>query len=235
MSEKFIFSAADDLRERIISALDGAEKRTSARLLPRERLEEVIEAVASRPFGYVTGNGGSVANSYRHYAETTRLILAWYTWRKKKYIYLEAWRGCADKVRYGSPGHIHITFDRKSAYETVFPDRARKYRWARNKRRIRDHTKRLPSLPEGIEITTIYPDTGGIVAAETRRYDVVLIGTPVGWIPVPSRNWKYRHELERRSAWNILADLGFPVPRRKAARVWTDELTAYATMFVLGR
>ena len=232
---RFTFSTPEDLRARITSALDEAEKRASARLLPRERLGEVVEAVAGQPFGYVRGDGGGVAKSYRYAAETTHFVLAWYTWRGEKHIRLSAYRGRAEKVAYGSMAGVFITANRSSAYDAVFPDRARRYRYLRNQRRVRDHTRHLPPVPAGVEITTVRPDVGGLVVAETTRYRV-LVGTPAGWIPAPTdRGWKYRQKLARRPAWNILADLGFPVPRRKAARVWTDELTAFAAMLILGR
>ena len=235
----FTFSTPEDLRKRIVSVLDEAEKRAKSRTLPRERLGEVVEAVANQPYGYVAGDGGGVAMSYRYAAETTHFVLAWYTWRGEKHVFLTAYRGNAKKVPHGSPADIIITADREKArekaYDAVFPDRARRYHYLRNQRRIRDYTRHLPPLPAGIgEITTVRPDVGGLVVAETNRYDV-LIGTPAGWIPVPSRGWKYRRKLYNRPAWNILADLGFPVPRRKRDRVWNEELTAYAAMVVLGR
>lgn len=233
---RFTFSTPEDLRERITSALDEAEKRASARTLPRERLGEVVEAVASQPYGYVRGDGGGVAKAYGYAAETTHFLLAWYTWRGEKHVHLSAYRGRAEKVPYGSMAGVVITADRESAYQAVLPDRARRYHYLRNQRRIRDYTRHLPPLPAGVgEITTVRPDVGGLVVAETTQYRV-LVGTPAGWIPAPTgRGWKYRRELSRRPAWNILADLGFPVPRRKAARVWNDELTAFAAMLILGR
>jgi len=97
-TERFIFTSPEDLRKRIVSALDEAEKRASARTLPRERLGEVVEAVANQPYGYVTGDGGEVAMSYRYTAKTTFIILAWYSWRREKHVFLSAYRGYAKKV-----------------------------------------------------------------------------------------------------------------------------------------
>lgn len=232
---RFTFSTPEDLRKRIISALDEAEKRAKSRTLPRERLGEVVEAVAGQPFGYVRGDGGGVAKSYRYAAETTHFVLAWYTWRGEKHVHLSAYRGRAEKVPYGSMAGVVITTDQRKAYQTVFPDRARRYRYLRNQRRVRDYTRHLPPVPAGVVITTARQDDGGLVVAETSHYDV-LVGTPAGWFPAPTdRGWKYRQKLARRPAWNILADLGFPVPRRKRDRVWNDELTAYAAMLVMGR
>jgi len=230
----FVFTSPEELRREIISALEEAEKRAKARTLPRERLGEVVEAVTFHPAGYVRGDGGGVPKSYRYRAETTHFTLAWYTWRREKHVFLSACRGYAEKVKYGSLAGIVITADRRSAYETVFPDRARVYHGLRDERRIHFAVRHLPPLPAGVgKITTVRPDTGGLVVADTSRY-MTLVGTPAGWIPAPSRGWEYRRTLERRSAWNILRDIGFPVPRMKKNRVWSGELTAFAAMLVLG-
>lgn len=227
-TSRFVFTSPEDLWKHIVSVLDEAEKRASARTLPRERLGEVVEAVAGQPYGYITGDGGGVAKSYRYTAEATHFILAWYSWRREKHVFLSAYRGYAKKVPHGSPADIVITADRLKAYDTVFPDRARRYHYLRNQRRIRDYTRHLPPLPAGVgEITTVRPDVGGLVVAETDQWET-LVGTPAGWLRVPGKAGK-------KPAWNILADLGFPVPRRKRDRVWNDELTAYAAMLVLGR
>ncbi|MGI9951411.1 hypothetical protein V3F56_03530 [Moorellaceae bacterium AZ2] len=222
--ERLIYVSPEDLREKIIAVLDAAEKRATARTFPRRELDKLIEAVTSSPWGYAYGDGGAVCKRYGYFnPQTTYFACAWYTWRKQKYIAVTAYRDKAKQVRYGSSGGIkEITFeDKRTAYEMALPERYQKYRQLKIRRAIRH----LPPPPPGVTITAVRPDVGGLVAADTAKHGTI-VGTPVGWLSTPRANSK-------RPAWLILADLGFPVPRLKQKRVWNDELTAYATLFVL--
>lgn len=175
-----------------------------------------------------------MAKSYRYSAETTKFTLVWYSWRREKYIYLSAYRDRADKVKYGSAGNINITSNKGIAYEMLFPERARKYRELRMQRWIRHYTRHLPPFPaENGNIIDVRPDTGGLVLVETNHHKW-LVGTPSGWIMAPE-DYEYLKKIYKKSAWNVLADLGFPVPHRKQSREWNDKLAAYAAIYILGR
>jgi len=224
----FSFTSTTDLQEKVAAALDAAESRARARLLPRERLQEAIELVASTPCGYVHGDGGHVAIAYRNRADTTYFSLGWYTWRGQKRVALSAYRSGAKKVRYGASGYLSLDGSRKDAYSAVLPDRYRRYRYLRTQRQIAVDTRHLPPAP--VELTSARLDLGGLVVAEIKnRYSSVLVGTPAGWLEVP------RHADRKRSAWLLLSDLGISIPRLKKNRVWSDELTAAVTLEVISR
>ncbi len=224
-----IYVSPEDLRKRILSALDEAEKRAKARTLPRSGVFNLalVEAVASRPWGYAHGDGGKVPVCYRYKAETTYLTLAWYSWRGQKHVYLSACRDVAGVVSYGSSGYLSLGGTQAQAYAAVLPDRARRHAYLRTQRSIRDLTRHLPPIPAGLIVYDARGDGGLVLAHTSTGY---IIGTPAGWIRAPRR----KSAPEKRPAWNYLSDLGFPVPHRKAARIWTDELTAHAAMHVLG-
>lgn len=225
----YIYQNREELQEKITAAVEVAEKRAQSRLLPLD-LEKLTDAVVSTPYGYAEGDGGGVAKSYRYRAETTCFNLAWYTQGSKKVVALSVYRGDAEKVAYGSSGFfkIHAGQEQKwEAFSRVFPDRARKITAWLKARKIQAAIRHLPKPPAELRIQGIQADTGGIVRTTGSWTDYV--GTPAGWIQVP-----FSKGNEKRSAWTLLARMGFPVPRRKADRVWTDELTAAAALHVLG-
>ena len=230
---RFAFTSTEDLQERVLTALDDAEKRARARTLPRDYLEELFSFVADRPWGYAKGDGGHVPRSYFGAAETTHFVLAWYSWRGQKHIALDTYRGYAKKVPYGSLGCLSLEAgDREDAYGIVLPDRAKRFREIMKRRRIRAATRHLPPLPAGTKgvLLEVFPDIGGLVVAKTTfSVDGLLIGTPTGWLRAPNHP-----DGEKRPAWNYLMDMGFPVPHRKKNRVWNDEMAAFAALYVLG-
>ncbi|NLW92968.1 MAG: hypothetical protein GXY34_15375 [Syntrophomonadaceae bacterium] len=225
----FTFENKEELQEKITAAVEVAEKRAQSRLLPLD-LEKLTDAVVSTPYGYAEGDGGGVAKSYRYRAETTCFNLAWYTQGSKKVVALSVYRGDAEKVAYGSSGYltIHAGPEHKwEGFRRVFPDRARKIANWLKARKIRQAIQHLPKPPANLKIQEVLPDVGGIVRTTGSWTDYV--GTPAGWIRVPSEKGN-----GKRTAWTLLARMGFPVPRRKADRVWSEELTAAVTLHVLG-
>lgn len=227
--KNFTFNGEEFFLEELRGMIAEAEKGARARCLPLEKLGVVVEAVASTPYGIAKGDGGHVAKSYSFRAETTYFRLAWYTQGKQKFFSVSVFRGNAKKLAYGANGYLDISATGKwEAFRLVFPSRAKKIEdWLRNKR-IAAAIRHLPKPPIEIrEIREVQPDEGGLVKAEgPHKY---YIGTPGGWIFIP-----YEKGDERRSAWTILARQGFPVPRRKANRVWTEALTAAVALHVLG-
>jgi hypothetical protein len=229
--KNFTFNTPEELQEKLFAMVAEAEKRARARTLPLEKLGVVVEAVASTPYGIAVGDGGHVAKSYSFRdPETTYFRLAWDTRGKQKFISVSVFRGNAKKVAYGANGYLDISATGKwEAFRLVFPFRAKRIEdWLRNKR-IAAAIRHLPPPPVEIraEIQEVQPDEGGLVKAEgPHKY---YIGTPAGWLYIP-----YQKGDERRTAWTILARQGFPVPRRKANRVWTEALTAALALHVLG-
>jgi hypothetical protein len=228
--KNFTFNTPEELQEKLFAMVAEAEKRARARTLPLEKLGVVVEAVASTPYGIAEGDGGHVAKSYSFRAETTYFRLAWYTQGKQKFLGVSVFRGNAKKVAYGANGYLDIDISpsKWEAFRLVFPSRAKRIEdWLRNKR-IAAAIRHLPKPPvEIVEIREVQPDEGGLVKAEVGPHN--YIGTPGGWIFIP-----YEKGDERRTAWTILARQGFPVPRRKANRVWTEALTAAVALHVLG-
>jgi len=224
----FCFSSREDLREKIISRLDAAEKGARARLFPREQLTSLLDAVESWEWGYAEGDGGHVAHAYRNAASTTYFVCAWYTWKKEKIYYVTAYREKAKSVPYGQAGFLSVSPDKDRAYYYTLTSRYMKYKDLKNQRRIKALTKGLPPCP--VEIMNVRMDEG-LVLAETVEipFGNCIIGTPAGWIK--SDNWF----VNVRSAWLLLRDLGFPVPHLKKDRIWNEKMTAYAAMHVLGR
>ncbi len=225
----YIYQNREELQEKITAAVEVAEKRAQSRLLPLD-LEKLTDAVVSTPYGYAEGDGGGVAKSYRYRAETTCFNLAWYTQGSKKVVALSVYRGDAEKVAYGSSGYltIHAGPEHKwEGFRRVFPDRARKIANWLKARKIRQAIQHLPKPPANLKIQEVLPDVGGIVRTTGSWTDYV--GTPAGWIRVPSEKGN-----DKRTAWTLLARMGFPVPRRKTDRVWSEELTAAVTLHVLG-
>jgi len=228
--KNFNFNTPEELRGKLFAIVTEAEKGARARCLPLEKLGVVVEAVASTPYGIAEGDGGHVAKSYSFRAETTYFRLAWYTRGKQKFVSVSVFRGNAKKVAYGANGYLDISATGKwEAFRLVFPSRAKKIEdWLRNKK-IAAAIRHLPKPPvEIVEIQEIQPDEGGLVKAEVGPHKY-YIGTPAGWLYIP-----YQKGDERRTAWTILARQGFPVPRRKAHRVWTEGLTAAVALHVLG-
>ena len=228
--KNFTFNGEEFFLEELRGMIAEAEKGARARTLPLEKLGVIVEAVASIPYGIAEGDGGHVAKSYSFRAETTYFRLAWYTRGKQKFVSVSVFRGNAKKVAYGANGYLDISATGKwEAFRLVFPSRAKKIEdWLRNKK-IAAAIRHLPKPPvEIVEIQEIQPDEGGLVKAEVGPHKY-YIGTPGGWIFIP-----YEKGDERRSAWTILARQGFPVPRRKANRVWTEALTAAVALHVLG-
>ena len=230
--KNFNFNTPEELRGKLFAIVTEAEKGARARCLPLEKLGVVVEAVASTPYGIAVGDGGHVAKSYRFRdPQTTYFRLAWYTQGKQKFVCVSVFRGSAKRVAYGANGYLDIDISpsKWEAFRMVFPSRAQKIEgWLRNKR-IAAAIRHLPPPPVEIraEIQEVQPDEGGLVKAEgPHKY---YIGTPAGWLYIP-----YQKGDERRSAWTILARQGFPVPRRKAKRVWTEALTAAVALHVLG-
>ena len=228
--KNFNFNTPEELRGKLFAIVTEAEKGARARCLPLEKLGVVVEAVASTPYGIAEGDGGHVAKSYSFRAETTYFRLAWYTRGKQKFVGVSVFRGNAKKVAYGANGYLDISATGKwEAFRMVFPSRAQKIEdWLRNKK-IAAAIRHLPKPPvEIVEIREVQPDEGGLVKAEVGPHKY-YIGTPGGWIFIP-----YEKGDERRTAWTILSRKGFPVPRRKANRVWTEALTAAVALHVLG-
>lgn len=225
--KNFNFNTPEELRGKLFAIVTEAEKGARARCLPLEKLGVVVEAVASTPYGIAEGDGGHVAKSYSFRAETTYFRLAWYTQGNQKFVSVSVFRGNAKKVAYGANGYLDISATGKwEAFCMVFPSRAQKIAdWLRNKR-IAAAIRHLPKPP--VEIREVQPDEGGLVKAEVGPHKY-YIGTPAGWLYIP-----YQKGDERRTAWTILARQGFPVPRRKANRVWTEALTAAVALHVLG-
>lgn len=220
-----IYTDASTLHSHITTALSSAEKRAKSRTIPTHHIETICEAVSTAPHGLIQCDGGHVAKSYRYRAETSYLTVGWLTRHGHKHVSVSACRGDASKVAYGSSACLDRITDRLRAYAAVWPEQARKLTDWLEQRRIRAAIAHLPAPPS--RIVTVTPDIGGIVLAQAggwHRY----IGTPSGWLRAP-----YQYSRER-SAWSVLRKLGFPVPRLKRDRVWTEELAAFATLHVIG-
>jgi hypothetical protein len=240
MEEIFFFTDKPDLEKKILSNLDQVEGRATARLLPRRNIGDLVEAAATKPWGYAKGNGGMVNNSYGHKAESTYFKCAWFSWRKKKFVYLNIYRGNAGQVSYGAGGFLEIdtaTDGAKDiAYSLTLPDRHKEYHQIVKRRYIKKSIRHLPPLDERMidNIWHIYPDVGELVLAVTHHdNNKVLIGTPAGWLQ--TNKWKIKSSMrkETTSAWIALKNLGFPVPHLKKKRVWNEELTTYLIAHVL--
>ena len=219
------YTNREELKKSIISALDSAEKGARARLLRRDSIDALVERVDTRPWGHASGDGGHVARAYGAAADTTYFTLAWYSWRGEKHLYLIAYRGRAKSVPYGRYDFFDLDGTREDAYRCALPDRHKRCRELQTQRRISSLTRHLPACP--VELRDVREDIGGLVVGDC--LDRAVIGTPAGWIETRDR---YR---DNRSAWLLLSDLGFPVPRRKKDRVWNDEMTALVALHILGR
>ena len=219
------YTNREELKKSVVSALDSAEKGGRARLLRRDSIDALVERVATRAWGYASGDGGHVARAYCAAADTTYFTLAWYSWRGEKHLYISAYRGRAKSVPYGQSGYFSLDGSMDDAYRCALPQRHKRCREIQTQRRISSLTRHLPACP--VELRDVREDIGGLVVGDC--LDRAVIGTPAGWIETRDR---YR---DNRSAWLLLSDLGFPVPRLKKDRVWNDEMTALVALHILGR
>jgi hypothetical protein len=221
--------------------LDEVEAHASALTLPRDRLSELFEIVPKKPWGYAYGIGGKdYSDNFK--TESTYLECAWFSWRKKKFVYLEIARKYFLKnkgEKKESEGFLTIDIYTKgakgNAYILVLPDRYRKLSKLKDRRFIKKSIRHLPPLPdEKIDsIWQIYPDIGGLAYALMKCSGNILIGTPAGWLQANKCEVKTFMGKETTSAWIALKRLGFPVPHFKKDRVWNEELTAYLVAYAL--
>ena len=116
---------AGDIETTLTKGLDEANSRARTRTVSSHQVEGWPARIAAQPEGILAADGGSVPNSYKYAAETTDVVVSWWTdGRGRKTVRITTSRGRANHTRYGS-GRGTAT-PRDSAWEWTFPRRASK-------------------------------------------------------------------------------------------------------------
>lgn len=115
--------SVDAVTAALDSALDSANTGARTRTVSRSDVASWPERVASSPEGVLAADGGSVPNCYKYAAETTDVVVAWWTdGRGRKTVTVSAARVRARSTS-GGRGNGTAT-PRGSAWELTFPSRA---------------------------------------------------------------------------------------------------------------
>ena len=203
-----------------------AEEHARTRTFPNDMIDEIAELVDSKPYGVISGHGGAVPNSYSMSATSTYINVTWTTWRRKKKYRLLISRGPAKRAPYGSGAGYKLSDDRQLVLEAMYPERLDYLRSICLQRKLRGFPS-PPSEISGLPNAEVVRD-GDICCVYSKYMGVRWIGTPDGWLKTYVTD-------KVTNPWIILRREGFPVPRRKRDRRWTEALSAYLVLHTLGQ
>jgi hypothetical protein len=195
-------------------AVEEAQKNARARRIDDSLIDDIIASIEEHPYGAIRATGGSVPLAYRYKAETTVLIIAWYSWRCKKWISWHAYRDSAGKKSGGGDPGFSLEFDKEEAWEMVFPERCRKYRNIK----VRRAAKRCGFiLPAAEKYRSVLDIDAGMMLVETNNWRRYLY-SPLGCVKMPDTV---------QTVYQAAKYMGFKLPSRKEQRTWEKAEAAW--------
>ena len=223
--------SADQIAETLGAALGAANKGALTRKVEFSEIDHWPAKVAGTAEGVLAADGGSVANSYKYAAETTDLVVAWWTsGHGVKSVRVAATRTRANHTSQGAGAGT--SSPRGTAWEVTFPDRRDRLGKARRDRiaRLLDRVgpegsdDRLAILPWSRHLSAVRVDGSALLIADhpTRPKVVQVV--------VRDATTGQRHHITvppkfATPASKTFQRLGSEVARIHAAVAWTFALT----------
>jgi len=178
MVRRFVVDDPSQIIDRVWQMAEEVQKRARTRKLSRKDVEEAVSKIQGRG-GTVEIHGGAVCKSYGYVAETTKLQITWYKWRRKYHILAEAKRGIAEHVPHGYLPRLTHNNDLTYAYSKVFPTRYERFMHLRAERTLQ--TLGLTASAYVIRIWDIWPKSRiALVGAIHKNRCVDYLVTPIG-------------------------------------------------------
>ena len=177
------------LPDKVREAVRAVEGRARARLLKPEHLEKILAALAAHPAGKAVADGGAVALRYRGRAETTELVLWWYTRRGAKEVMWSVYRTSAPRKPWGRGPVCNLDTGpegRRVAFSTLYPERYARLRHLKCLRRLRPLGVVAP--PGTLVRVHDANERFRLAVVWTRESGFMFLCTPVGCFRLSS--WK---------------------------------------------
>jgi len=178
MTRRFVVNDPHQVIDRIWAMVEEVQKRARTRKLTRADVEEAVSKIQGRG-GTVEAHGGAVPKAYKYAAETTKLQITWYKWRRKYHIISETKRGIAEHVPRGYLPRISHSNDLARAYSKVLPTRYERFMHLRAERTLQ--TLGLAAPAYVIRIWDIWPKSRiALVETTGKKYTESWLLTPIG-------------------------------------------------------
>jgi len=163
---------------------------------------------------------GDALLEYRSEDSSLYLSFAWFKRLGRKFFNVTV-HGSSKPWTWGAPPSLKLSFDEKSAWKGVFPERVKRLSELQFMRSLK--LKRLgipePSAPRWKDARRlkVCRIEANMALLKDTWYNEFALGTPIGWFEVVHR--------ETESIYTILRALGIrSYPRLKEKRRWTKEL-----------
>lgn len=199
--------------EHLWQTIQEFQKGTVDIPLKREDIVSIFQKVEKQPYGMIHAWGGYSCRPYNQKLTTTWFDIAWYTWRKEKWIKWKLRQGAAHYVppqsidKYNAK-NMTVKYNQLQAWRVVFPDRYWLYRHKKYARRLK---KAGVQMPEGEMIGNILDEEGGMVLIITQRSHEFYLCSPLGTVCVGGST---------RTVYSAAKKAGIAMPRRKDQRTW---------------
>lgn len=196
----------------LLKSLHELQKGCHARLLTDADIDCALSYVNQYQYGTVDANGGFVPKSYRHRADTTYLLMSWYTWRKVIYIYVSISREPSIHESYGASKSLNFDDSKKRAYEIVLTDKLTdRYKQYKNLK-IRRQLRYLNCILPYEMLYKIFDIDAGMALVMTTTFHIFLC-TPLNYYEIREKS---------KTVYNAAKSLGITLPHNKSKRTWDN-------------
>jgi hypothetical protein len=175
---------SSDTVERIWTEVQRIQAINDPYKLAREDIDAIAQLIDSHPYGEVIADSRAAGekrprNTYRN---KTILHVAWYSWRRKKWVYYYCHLQSTSMKDSRQPVMIKQDYNKEHAWFLVFLDRYRKYQRIKA---VRYLVRKGYAVPTDLQDMYVQEDRCGMVLVNGSNIygiDVSYLCSPLGYI-----------------------------------------------------